>query len=133
MNIREAILATARHLEKYPEEFDFSTTDVPTMPHCGSPGCAIGWILSFTGTAADWSHRVIRHVLGVTETGFYYRMNELSNELGVTDSLLACWTRDAQVCVRLLRRYADKYHPALPDWEALSQQPLVEEAAHAGL
>lgn len=129
MNIREAILRAADHIERYPEEFNFNLMGVPE-PHCGFPGCAIGWILSFEGSTRNWGQRNILRVLGISEDDFYCRIQGLDKDVLPH----VPWTRSPVLCAALLRKYADQYHPLppqAPDWEAIAQQPLVEEDTHA--
>ena len=50
MNVREAILAAADHIETYPKKFSFASVEVPSRRSCGTPGCALGWIGHFAGS-----------------------------------------------------------------------------------
>jgi hypothetical protein len=133
MNVREAILAAASHIERNPGEFRFHSISIPTGRGCGTPGCAIGWIGFFAG-AKDFfavsghvNHpgTVERGLLGVSQHAFYKAMNELRSG----------WTYRAQDCADALRLYADAYHPATerpiqyPDWNAIASAPLASQAA----
>jgi hypothetical protein len=101
MNIRDAILKAADHIERHPTDFSFNKIFVPS---CGTPGCALGWICAFAGISAGdsiWYERIpgfVQH-----SSVFYSRMNDLVGH---------AWKRDAAVCARGMRLYADKYHPA---------------------
>jgi hypothetical protein len=115
MNIRQAILRAADHVQRSPRDFEFREIAVPTA--CGSPGCAIGWVAHFTGMTfpvhgcgiyphhaktISLVHPVCESVFGVDHHEFYTRMDALSSG----------WRRDPVTCARALRLYADKYHPS---------------------
>lgn len=103
MEIREAILKAADHIQANPGEFDFGAWWVPNG--CGTPGCAVGWIAHFMGWEAGvgcWNDAA--RVVGVESLEFMNRMGEVSgNQLG--------WTQSATECARALRLYADRWHP----------------------
>lgn len=104
MDVRHAILSTARLFERRPEAFNFC---VCRVPECGAPGCAIGYILAFLGFGpGDALSQHCEGVLGVSDWVFYQRMNALK---GRRD-----WTYSAAECARCLRLYADEYFPAAP-------------------
>lgn len=110
MNIRDAILKAADHIERFPEEFSFNSYTVPERPHCGTPGCALGWMIAFAGTGHSLFMAFAQQVLGIVPHGkmsagyeFYCRMDELVG---------ADWVASAEACAAGLRLYADKYHPA---------------------
>jgi hypothetical protein len=108
MNIRDAILKAADHIERHPGDFDFGSAMVPHT--CGSPGCALGWLGHFIGGCTTYRH-VCDRVFGIDEYKFYERLTEA--EMGPKpDWSYGTWHRDAGVCARVLRLYADKYHPA---------------------
>jgi hypothetical protein len=142
MNIRDAILKAADHIERNPGEFNFGSTKIPDGPGCGTPGCALGWIGAFCGVveAANkvqdidscyYGWRCIALVCSETDNGkqkplmrmdsgqFYARMSGLVSD----------WMCRADACARALRLYADKYHPAespavpvaFPDWMAIAR------------
>ena len=46
MNIYNAILKAADHIERNPHLYDFYRSNVP---NCGTPGCMLGWIGHFMG------------------------------------------------------------------------------------
>jgi hypothetical protein len=102
MNIRDAILKAADHIESHPEEFDFHSVD---RPGCGTPGCALGWIGVFgevTKPAGRSWLGAVSDYIAVDSVVFYQRMSELDGY----------WTVFHDSCARALRAYADKYHPA---------------------
>lgn len=121
MNIRQAILMAADHIEGNPQEFNFSSTAVPS-PGCGTPGCALGWIGYFYGHAVrEYGFSdVAKKSMGLDEFEFYDRMAELANHRFPSE-----WRRNAEVCAQTMRLYANKYYPAepvkLPDWTAIAE------------
>ena len=126
-DIRTAILQAADYIQTNPKEFAFHAINVPD---CGIPGCALGWIGHFLAMPrTECSYTVAKRVMGRndygTERDFYTRMNDLG---------IAHWTCNAGLCAWALRLYADKYHPAPPNWEALSADTsaIREELAMAG-
>jgi hypothetical protein len=111
MNIRQAILLAADHIEQHPAAFNFRSIYVPKSD-CGTPGCALGWIGYFYGCvdkprqAYDGRTNVsyvASETVQIEPSEFYDRMTEA---LGYT------WTESSELCARGLRLYADKYHPA---------------------
>jgi hypothetical protein len=127
MNIRNAILAAADHIEANPGEFNFNASHAPKSRDCGTPGCALGWIGTFAGLAGA-CNQTVAEKLGLCGGGgwtleFYSKLNELARG----------WTSHAALCARALRLYADKYHPAtpvlFPDWSAMAAQRTVSDTA----
>lgn len=120
MNLYNAIMKAADHIERNPDEFNWNHVDVPDAPGCGTPGCALGWIASFLGCTRDGLGFVAAaHALGVGDEHyiFYRRLDEFAP--------FAKWRQKASVCAFALRAYAAKYHghekPASPpDWNALA-------------
>lgn len=117
MNIRQAILRAANHIGRHPMEFDFNSTETPSGPGCGTPGCAMGWLASFLGcdTGSWWK---VDKALGCSTSEFYIRMDEMSGggrpeEFG--PYIPGRWRKSAAVCADALRLYADKYHPSTLD------------------
>ena len=94
MNAYEATLATAKLFEQRPELFDFCKVSVPL---CGAPGCALGYIGYFMGHYGEVSGE---SAVGIPEEEFYDRMDEL-----VTGE----WVYKASICAAGLRLYAEKY------------------------
>jgi hypothetical protein len=110
-NVYDSILKAADHIDRFPDEFLFCSTARPKGPGCGTPGCALGWIGTFSG----YKHNrisfgaVAREVLQVPceplsdgDDEFYRRMEVLCGD----DS----WQRHAKECARVLRLYAVEYH-----------------------
>lgn len=126
--IRQAILEAATWIEANPKDFQFTAVRIPHP--CGSPGCALGWISAFAGFERTnfAGFTAALPLLGVRYADdFYGRMHKLSPWWGN-------WMFSPKACVKALRRYADKYHPApkpakrmrikLPNWNALASEPL---------
>lgn len=118
MNIYDAIMRAADHIEARPQLFNFRRIAVPG--DCNTPGCALGWINFFSRTDAGWLVRlefdlydengrpgISAAVLGLDAGDFYERMHQFG--IG--------WSADATACARALRLYADKYHSpkAIPE------------------
>lgn len=104
MNIRQAIISAAGQIDRTPGSFFFGTCKIPHT--CGSPGCAIGWIAFYLGeTGYIGDSEVIPLLVGRHDGGreFYHRMYALVG---------GDWIKNAGLCARGLRLYADKYHPA---------------------
>lgn len=106
MNIRQAILRAADHIESYPAQFDFNQCAIPEDLSCGTPGCALGWIAFFSGAIDACGLLEVTERLSMAEPSiFYRRMNQLDSEN------TGNWMYSAKVCARNLRLYADKHHP----------------------
>ena len=113
MSIREAILKAADHIESRPRDFNFGSVLVPHS--CGTPGCALGWIGYFSseckrGETIESAYREDHPVavLGLSsQADFYRRMDSMRETHGHRG-----WRTSASDCARLMRFYADKYHPA---------------------
>jgi hypothetical protein len=128
MNIRDAILKAADHIERHPSEFNFIIPSIPAGPGCGSPGCALGWIGSFAGMRGHYTD-VAGKILGAENPIAFY---ELLTEAEGVKRVAHCdpgtywthgqWWLNAPACAAALRLYADKHHPAAvpPDWNAIS-------------
>jgi len=46
MNIREAMLKAADHIEQQPQSYNFRSVESPA---CGAPGCMWGWVGHYLG------------------------------------------------------------------------------------
>lgn len=125
MNLYNAIMSAAGHIEQNPKEYNFDTLSIPT--HCGSPGCALGWIAHFAGVE-NWADKIQSHEDEVTsfvrlvmkvpptpypvpmrgirppEGTFYERLDQLR------DAGDKSWIDHPEVTAKVLRRYAEKYH-----------------------
>lgn len=118
MNVREAVLKAADHIERNPGEFDFGSPTAPSGAGCGTPGCALGWVSTFCGLGSagngllGWrGYTGALPALGLgSYQSFYDRMD--GSQKWWERFLLISWRRSAKVCAATLRAYADKYHPA---------------------
>lgn len=122
MEVRDALMAVADLFERKPTSYNFHLTSTPEDEEC--PGCVIGHVarlcsLPWRGPAA---------VLDVHDGTFYSRMDALETEhrgesveeamtsLSVSGDMRrqeADWTQDATLCVVLLKKYVEKYHPVV--------------------
>lgn len=134
MNVRQALLAAADHIEARPQAYCFKNSN---KPDCGSPGCLMGWVGFFAEVKdkdkRDWdtpgyANQVAKEVLGLNGWAHFFG---LGSELGDFSK----YTQDSKQAAGMLRAYADKYHPAPvqapPDWNTLATEPLpaAEESA----
>lgn len=108
--IRNAVLLAADHVEQCPSEFNFFSLDIPHDKHCGTPGCALGWVAFFLGRRDndDWEDLV-----GVSSIEFYERMDAFEGHDAETTGRWGDWSKSAPACATALRRYADEYLPAI--------------------
>ncbi len=114
MNIRQAILKAANHIESNPERFDYGSCGIPEHETCGTPGCAVGWVAFFAGQKEcnEPMNAICARTLGIDFWNtFIRRMDTLDDQ---------SWRFTASQCAKHLRLYADKYHPATPDWNAVA-------------
>ena len=112
MNIRQAILKAADHIEQNPAHFKYVSNDRPN-PDCGTPGCMLGWIGVFLNMQpAGWSTWAgdVARAIGTTHSefvhGFVHPM-VVEHKLWVHENPNA-----AKNAAKLLRIYADRHHPA---------------------
>jgi hypothetical protein len=121
MQIRDAILAAASHIERNPGEFSFFPNEIPRGVGCGVPGCAAGWVAYFHGSTMQRISGFLERVMDVSLSHFLHRMD---TEFGFDN-----WHHSSTECAGCLRAYADKYHPArpliLPDWNAMAAVQTV--------
>lgn len=125
MNIRQAILKAADHIERNPGQFNFMAAGVPHP--CGSPGCALGWTGHFMGCTDGFNEVCSVMGLAITrpelpelgEFDFYNRMDAINGDNG--------WRWEASKCAATMRLYADKYHPA----EVSERRDLIPASVRA--
>lgn len=121
MNIYQAIMRAADHIEARPELFDFYAGNVP---ECDSPACAVGWIGHFAGMPAWTDHTdSTRALFGLDHWVWIERV--FGRQWGDPG------TRTADKVPGLLRAYANKYHadqkPDIPaDIRALFEQTVED-------
>jgi len=104
VSMRDAILAAADHIERKPFSYDFGSVDIPAAPGCGTPGCALGWIHTFShiqgiGKLRDTIDAGI--LFGISDSVFYTRMTNFSED----------WRSSAKEAAYALRQYANQYFP----------------------
>lgn len=120
MSIRNAILAAADHIERNSGTFNFMAGVVPH--DCKSPGCAIGWVAHFAGSARLGYSEACTEIFGFHRHDFYRRLSDLTGDEG---KLLGKWSKDAMTCALGLRLYADKFHAEPQDdarfWSRVDQ------------
>lgn len=116
MNIRQAILAAADHIERNPEQYDFNGL---TVPEPGCQACMLGFVGMFLGMSGATNNDVKRALNPEHVHGFYEILEGLLGNCSYVDS--------AGSAATALRRYADKYfpaaEPAYPNWQAIANGP----------
>lgn len=110
--VREAILKAADSIEAEPELYQFTNLLVHT---CDTPSCPLGWIAYHLGLTGP-------ERLGSDGLGVYFSDTEVYARLGISNDVCFIelnefddtgdWVEDVEICARVLREYADKYHPA---------------------
>ena len=106
MNVYEALLKAADHIERNPDLFDFYTERVP---ECGTPGCALGWAAYFMRlpfhNVGDFAQQMMPVKYGdCAEGAFYERMNA-----ALADPKCE-WTEDSALCAQGMRLVAEKHY-----------------------
>ena len=131
MNIYDAIMKAADHIENNPKSFYYYSNDIPPALDCGTPGCAVGWVGHFLGHRGVilQTHKVMGLDFGGPLEGIYNfadRMDEVSDDRR--------WRDSAEQCAATLRRYAEKYHgdekpkaATPPDWNTIARSPLIPD------
>ena len=112
MNIRQAILRAADHIESHPELYEFHRNEVPA---CGTPGCMLGWIGYFLGVKGSVVYAVCPAMgLGQGQDGFIRNgIHKLAvEEMKRRGSGWPDYAGDAKAAARLMRTWADRHHPA---------------------
>jgi plasmid stability protein len=126
--IYNAIMKAAGWIESHPKQFDYVCTTVPDSVHCGSPGCAVGWIAYFRGVrdADGQMDAICTEAMGVDYWGhFVPRMDSLSS--GMARSF---WRNSPDECGRLLRLYAAKYHAPKHEGIPLEVREIFRPGVH---
>lgn len=100
MNVYDAIMRAADHIEQNPSLFYFHSVRIP---ECGTPGCALGWIGHFMGLEAGSGITHATNKLGLDrDDEFYGRMRMVTGGKP--------WRETPQELAVNLRLYAAKYH-----------------------
>lgn len=111
MNLYNAIMKAADHIERHPNDFNFMQWCVPGS--CGSPGCALGWIGFFAGLSGDAGSVALAMGMDPISAGhqshradmvFYGRMYAL-----YPGEHCGSW-KNLNVLPTALRAYAERYH-----------------------
>lgn len=132
MNIYQATLAAADHIERNPGNYDFCGA-VRSPSSTADKGCLIGWIAYFVGEAADQpcgsqsdDAPLARRLVGVSFAEFEERFTPLVLRNGGSYS-------DAGPSAAALREYAAKYlakpQQQPPDWQAMAERLARMSAA----
>lgn len=136
MNIYDAMMKAADHIERNPRLFNFDMCSIPG--DCGTPGCALGWIGYFAGIKNDDEKeigavaghvsggcRIEESLLRISQRQFYERMDEFNS----------WWNMSARKCAHAMRLYAAKYHVpkpvVVPDWNAMAEKQTVSTEARS--
>lgn len=122
--VRKVILQSADQIEKHPEKYQFTVIMISTGSDCA---CPLGWIGYYAGygdrSGNIFLDLIARDFLRIDDPGFngmysvgpeqvfYDRMRTLEVELTGVEPTDIKWHGSAPLCARLLRAYADKYHP----------------------
>jgi hypothetical protein len=110
MNLYNAIMKAAEHIERNPESYRFFSHRVP---ECGMPGCLWGHIGAQLGMVGACNMEVAVK-MAKDSTGHLYsfmdlRWNRMPSDSPERTKLLA-WHHNAKVAAEGLREYAEKYH-----------------------
>ena len=129
MNVRQAILAAASHIERNPDQYKFHANGKPA---CGTPGCLMGWIGVYAGVAKS-SHSYMNDTKAAL--GFDYQditqfWSNKINSVPHNDWMrLSMFQVRADAAAELLRVFADERFPAeplkFPDWNAMAAVQTV--------
>lgn len=107
MDIYSAVMKAADHIERNPQDFNYDAVTLPGVPRSldrtpDNCGCAIGWIMHMAGVKRT-PFFGFSEFAGALNAGsppeFYVRMSGFAPG----------WERDASLCAKGLRLYAQKY------------------------
>ncbi len=117
MNVREAILRAADHVERHPRRATYSDPRIPRGED--GTGCFIGWINYFQlqqmSALRRWwnglgTNLVKPSLLGCwSEGGVFARVSDLADSGNWEDRF---WTIHPEWWPKLMRAYADEFYPA---------------------
>jgi hypothetical protein len=130
MNIRDAILKAADHIQTHPKDYDFQSNH---KPGCGTPGCMFGWVghfLNVKSVPAAWNPDKIWMDDVCKVLGHPCLWIALSSLDSSHPDYMRAQLGDAAAAVNVLRAYADKYHPDIkadidPAFAKFREQLLV--------
>lgn len=101
MDIYNAILKAADHIEKEPHLYNFYCNRVPD---CGTPGCMLGWIGHFMGLTGS-VYNDVAPVVGLSRRCLVtFDMGAQYNELPM---------ESVEDAVRVMRRFALRFKPSV--------------------
>lgn len=105
--IHTAIMRAAKQVERRPRLLKFFSYRPSS---CSTPGCALGWVSFFAKAPPHASHHGALPMLGLNEgcdgaLSFYSRMSDVAGSEE--------WKHDGIECARVLRRYANRFHPII--------------------
>lgn len=102
MNLYDAIMKAADHIEQNPQLFDYHNIYVPD---CGTPACALGWIGHFAGI------RDLYREDGLTNVGYVEKILGRHDFYAfmVTRTDARNWIKDAAACARGMRVFAKDF------------------------
>jgi hypothetical protein len=136
VNVYEAVMKAADHIERNPWRYDFCRAI--NSPGVDGNGCLVGWIAFYMGETAgqrcgesldapeEIEASLCKRLLGIGFSDFVYRMGLLNHELR------EAFTSHAPTAATCLRRYASKYlTPPAPkyNFEALAARLAREPLA----
>jgi hypothetical protein len=108
MNMYEAMLATAAHIETRPHLYNFNVTNIPNGSENNGPvgfeatGCILGRLAQITGIRVAHADMATGPLLGMPSSEFFNRLQRMMGELHLTLDLHA-----VSSVVPALRRYAE--------------------------
>jgi hypothetical protein len=103
---RQAYLEAADFIENNPSKYNFMHC---YDSGCGTPLCMAGWVLHFAGMEPMAWGEASKVVFGCSATLFPWNAKEWTpDRMDVTRAIASS---DNKSAARVLRAYADKYHP----------------------
>ena len=129
MNIRQAILLAADHIERHPEQYQFAFCRL-----INGQGCMMTWVTHFMGYAHNSNAQDLSIEVWGVDTNEWLRRTG-----GIFEGRRVLNRCDPMDSAKILRIYADRYHPVTeakpaqpaPDWNAIMTK-LGKEPVRAG-
>jgi len=136
MNLKQAILSAASHIEQYPDSYNFIRG---AYPRNGRPGCMLAWIGVYFGlqeedVRGDYSDHVARLLGHANWKGFLHELRVLMEGLTQYEQDAHWFYHRSSGAVLCLRLYAKAHFPTpgMPaSVRAIFEQkcPLPEDTA----
>jgi hypothetical protein len=104
MNIRNAFLRAADHIERNPKDYDFCNNEKPT---CDTPGCLIGWVGVFAQVQARSDPGLYTIDVAKAIGHSWQDIAAFANERG-----LEGYSHIPEQAAKLLRAFAEEHFPA---------------------